>query len=58
MYDEYKSYVKENGYRALSNIKFGRRLENPGYIRDDKSPGKIVFAEKKGKPTLNFQFKM
>ena len=58
MYDEYKNYVRENGYRALSNIKFGKRLEILGYVRDDKSAGKIVFAQKTNKATLNFQYKM
>lgn len=42
----YRAYCYENGYRPTSNIKFGRRLEAIGHLREDKSIGKVVYVIK------------
>lgn len=47
LYKEYRSYCNENGYVFLSNIKFGRRIESLGYVRGEKSTGRIIYIEKK-----------
>lgn len=46
LYATYRSYALDNGYKPVSNITFGKRLDNIGYIRETKSSGQVVYAEK------------
>lgn len=46
LYKYYKYYSQNNGYRAVSNIKFGKRLEALGFERGDKSVGKVVYVKR------------
>lgn len=46
LHSAYQDYCIDNGYKPASNIVFGRRLDALGYIREDKSIGKVVYVKK------------
>ena len=46
LYSAYRGYSKENGYKPVTYIGFGKRLENLGFIREVNSAGRIVYVEK------------
>jgi putative DNA primase/helicase len=47
VYNEYKSFCIENGFRACSNQTFADRLRNCGYNTHRKSIGTVINASKK-----------
>ncbi len=46
LYTTYKDYCKENGYMALANIAFSRRLNALNFQMDRKTFGMAVYAKK------------
>ena len=45
LYQQYRNYAIDNGYKPVSNINFGKRLEAIGYTRGRTNIGQIVYAE-------------
>jgi len=51
LYQQYRTYALDNGYKPVSNINFGKRLEAIGYTRERTQFGQQVNAEKRKKET-------
>ena len=47
MYDEYKSFSIDYGYRAVSIQSFSKRLTTKGYTITRKNTGRVVYAERR-----------
>lgn len=47
MYDEYKSFSIDYGYRAVSIQSFSKRLTSKGYTITRKNTGRVVYAERR-----------
>lgn len=47
MYDEYRSYSIDNGYRSVSVKTYSERLKTLGYTTERKTAGNIVYTEKR-----------
>jgi putative DNA primase/helicase len=45
LYQSYKFYCQDNGYRTLGRNKFGRRLETLGYQRQDRNQPVFFIAQ-------------
>jgi len=43
LYQSYKRYCEQDGYRACSNRKFSNRLKNAGYMTDRKEYGRVFY---------------
>jgi len=54
LYSEFRSFCNTNGYMAVANKEFARRLRSIGFILDRQSQGNMVNAEKKY--SLDVQF--
>ena len=46
MYNEYRDYSRDNGYKAVSNRNFSERLKNQGFELTRKKNGNVVDAQK------------
>ncbi|SRR5260221_1502971 len=46
VYQEYKEFCLNDGYRALSNIRFNKRLSNLGYPIERHNNGMVVFMQR------------
>ena len=47
MYDEYKSFSIDYGYRAISIQSFSKRLTAKGYTITRKNTGRVVYTERR-----------
>jgi putative DNA primase/helicase len=43
LYQAYRNYCEQDGYRACSNRKFSSRLKNAGYLTDRKEYGRVFY---------------
>jgi putative DNA primase/helicase len=46
LYGAYRSFAIDSGFKPVSNITFGKRLDHIGFIRETKSEGKVVYVKK------------
>lgn len=47
LYPEYRNFCRDNGYIALGNNKFSKRLESNGIQVEKKNVGKVVYVVKR-----------
>lgn len=52
LYDDYRAFCADDGFKPLSKSNFSKRLESVGYIIQRKTVGMVVFAKKS--TILNF----
>ncbi|MEX0681264.1 MAG: phage/plasmid primase, P4 family [Balneolales bacterium] len=45
LYTQYRIYALDNGYKPVSNITFGKRLDNIGFMREAKAVGQVVYTQ-------------
>ena len=47
IYDEYKTYSVDSGYKAVSIRTFADRLRMIGFVTERRAAGNIIYADKK-----------
>ena len=47
MYDEYKSFTVDCGYRAVSMKTFSERIRSKNFVIEKRRNGRIVYAERR-----------